>query len=204
MEIENNINPIKEAVAKLNQWINDNERVKVSPEKWWVIDFNGYRWIIYVTKIQDDKIYGYGFDYKKQMWTSETSFIYEHNRVADIETEVLPLLKAEAKKRGLIPGTKVGCLYDNSSQTISERDVSWVNSKTQFWAFSTGISNIMIMSDGKWAEPIKDKWEAKPAYPGATDHQAENIEGESIMVYPGELSLEQAQCIAEALNKKGL
>jgi len=123
--------------------------------KWYKLyakSFN-FKYTWFITKIENDIIFGYGFDEKNTYYEFESELIsIESLKSFELATEqeVKEALINEAKKRGFEYRTNV-LSVDNVKEIIGSG--FFINSDGSFW--NNGFSkNICLMRNGTWAEII--------------------------------------------------
>lgn len=177
----------------------------LTPGKWWVIKTTASRrWYVYVTKLESHIVWVNGFD-PLNKWVSNTYLrleVIKTSSPANIETEILPLLKEEAKRRGLVPGVSVKCLSNDQLYVIADDEHPRPTKPDGFWMMSVCGAGIRVLLRGEWAEPLPKEWTVEPN-DNCVPHDYMLIKGETILEARNiPLPKEMATSLAAALNKE--
>lgn len=128
---------------------------KIEVGKWYKMKEVNNRCIFYVSRINDDKMFGYGLSYSGY-WFNHNEKENGHignpncNNLYFLATneEVEAALIAEAKKRGFVEGVK----YKNTEGELHVCGDLYFGGNGWIYSANQG----MIFEDGKWAEIIKE------------------------------------------------
>lgn len=134
------------------KWFPEAFEQELKVGEWNFIDCGAYNYIFFVEKIENNNIYGYGFDEKNEY--------YNFNKLCDLNDivnsrratpqEVETALKAEAVKRGYKEGVVCEFGIAKSLREIKTNKMNY-DEKTN----SLDMGNDIIFYNGQWATIIE-------------------------------------------------
>jgi len=133
----------------VKEWFPDVFELKLEIGKWYKVPTMGEA-IFCITKIIDEEIYAYGFNYKGE-WRDNKEFgPYIGNEEPATDSEVLEALTNEAKKRGFKEGVYIKNIYGTSKINNKEFESKGFSFDEQ----ELFLDGFLIFSKGIWATII--------------------------------------------------
>ena len=161
--MENYKEELKKIKEALEVIINESEKPQFEVGKWYKGNESTcvFSVLFYCTKVDGDKLYGYGLI--NNNWTENSSSINiadnENECVEATPKEVEEALTKEAVKRGFKEGVKVkGVKYDTLRTVNNPSNIDfWMKDNVLWMDADTLCNSIDIFRCGVWGEVIKTK-----------------------------------------------